>query len=51
MHYDKVHDRNGQVTLYIVRMTEEDVGNYMCIAVNEHGEARQKIKMCIAGTS
>ncbi|KAG1714523.1 Muscle M-line assembly protein unc-89 [Nymphon striatum] len=46
--HDKVQDRNGQITLYVLRMREEDVGNYMCVAVNEHGEARQKIKLYIA---
>lgn len=47
--YDFLQDRNGQVIIFITRMTEDDVGTYSCHAVNEHGEARQKINLLIAG--
>lgn len=46
--YDFLQDRNGQVILFITRMTENDIGSYVCHATNEHGEARQKIKVLIA---
>jgi hypothetical protein len=47
--YDSKQDRNGQICLFITRMTESDVGFYSCQAINEHGEARKRIKLLIAG--
>ncbi|XP_064466280.1 obscurin-like isoform X2 [Ornithodoros turicata] len=46
--YDSLQDRNGQVTLFITRMTEENVGSYTCCAVNEHGEAMKSIYLDLA---
>ncbi|XP_076316761.1 protein Obscurin-like isoform X4 [Tachypleus tridentatus] len=46
--YDYLQDRNGQLCLFITRMTQNDVGTYICHAVNQHGEASQKIKLLLA---
>uniref|UniRef100_T1IIA6 Muscle M-line assembly protein unc-89 n=1 Tax=Strigamia maritima TaxID=126957 RepID=T1IIA6_STRMM len=40
--------RNGQANLYINRFLERDVGIYECVAINEHGESRQRVRMEIA---
>ncbi|XP_067629054.1 obscurin isoform X3 [Eurosta solidaginis] len=42
------YTRNGQATLFINKMLERDVGWYEAVASNEHGEARQKVKLKIA---
>lgn len=46
--YDQSYTRNGQATLFVNKMLERDVGNYEAVAVNEHGEARQKVRFEIA---
>ncbi|KAK0180904.1 hypothetical protein PV327_003237 [Microctonus hyperodae] len=46
--YDQSYTRNGQATLFINKMLERDVGIYEAIAVNEHGEARQRVRLEIA---
>lgn len=46
--YDQSYTRNGQATLFINKMLERDVGIYEAIAVNEHGEARQRVRLDIA---
>ncbi|PSN48207.1 hypothetical protein C0J52_03611 [Blattella germanica] len=46
--YDTSYTRNGQATLFINRMLDRDVGNYEAVATNEHGEARQRVKLEIA---
>ncbi|EEC19673.1 conserved hypothetical protein, partial [Ixodes scapularis] len=46
--YNCMQDRNGQVTLFISRMTEDNVGSYTCTAVNEHGEAMKSIYLELA---
>ncbi|PNF42107.1 Obscurin [Cryptotermes secundus] len=46
--YDTSYTRNGQATLFINRMLDRDVGAYEAVATNEHGEARQKVKLEIA---
>ena len=40
-----LHDRNGKVCLFINKMTGLDAGDYTCVARNEHGEARQTIRL------
>lgn len=42
------YTRNGQATLFINKMLDRDVGYYEAVATNEHGEARQKVKLEIA---
>ncbi|XP_057331169.1 obscurin-like isoform X7 [Microplitis mediator] len=46
--YDQSYTRNGQATLFINKMLERDVGMYEAIATNEHGEARQRVRLEIA---
>ncbi|XP_055686183.1 obscurin isoform X3 [Lutzomyia longipalpis] len=46
--FDWSYTRNGQATLFINRMLDRDVGFYEAVARNEHGEARQKVKLEIA---
>ncbi|XP_066993446.2 obscurin isoform X3 [Anabrus simplex] len=46
--YDSSYTRNGQATLFINRMLDRDVGTYEAVATNEHGEARQRVKLDIA---
>ncbi|KAL7294623.1 hypothetical protein TKK_0011927 [Trichogramma kaykai] len=46
--YDYTYTRNGQATLFINKMLERDVGEYEAVATNEHGEARQKVRLEIA---
>lgn len=42
------YTRNGQLALFVNRMLERDVGIYEAVATNEHGEARQRVKLEIA---
>uniref|UniRef100_A0A1B0DPE4 Uncharacterized protein n=1 Tax=Phlebotomus papatasi TaxID=29031 RepID=A0A1B0DPE4_PHLPP len=46
--FDWSYTRNGQATLFINRMLDRDVGFYEAVARNEHGEARQKVRLEIA---
>ncbi|KAK9877930.1 hypothetical protein WA026_020153 [Henosepilachna vigintioctopunctata] len=46
--FDSSYTRNGQATLFINKMLERDVGWYEAVARNEHGEARQRVKLEIA---
>ncbi|XP_024939523.1 obscurin isoform X4 [Cephus cinctus] len=46
--YDQSYTRNGQATLFINRMLDRDVGIYEAVARNEHGEARQRVRLEIA---
>ncbi|GLG93475.1 Obscurin [Gryllus bimaculatus] len=46
--YDCSYTRNGQATLFINRMLDRDVGMYEAVATNEHGEARQRVRLEIA---
>ncbi|XP_044576089.1 obscurin isoform X6 [Cotesia glomerata] len=46
--YDQSYTRNGQATLFINKMLERDVGMYEAVATNEHGEARQRVRLEIA---
>ncbi|XP_049949483.1 obscurin isoform X1 [Schistocerca serialis cubense] len=46
--YDSSYTRNGQATLFINRMLDRDVGMYEAVATNEHGEARQRVRLDIA---
>ncbi|KAK2576391.1 hypothetical protein KPH14_005736 [Odynerus spinipes] len=46
--YDQSYTRNGQATLFINRMLERDEGMYEAVATNEHGEARQRVRLQIA---
>ncbi|XP_043515961.1 obscurin isoform X6 [Frieseomelitta varia] len=46
--YDQSYTRNGQATLFINRMLERDEGMYEAVATNEHGEARQRVRLRIA---
>ncbi|XP_046395310.1 obscurin isoform X4 [Ischnura elegans] len=46
--YDSSYTRNGQATLFINRMLDRDVGWYEAVARNEHGEARQRVRLEIA---
>ncbi|XP_020711861.2 obscurin isoform X6 [Athalia rosae] len=46
--YDHSYTRNGQATLFINKMLERDVGMYEAVATNEHGEARQRVRLEIA---
>ncbi|XP_044758879.1 obscurin isoform X8 [Coccinella septempunctata] len=46
--FDYSYTRNGQATLFINKMLERDVGWYEAVARNEHGEARQRVRLEIA---
>ncbi|CAK1544365.1 unnamed protein product [Leptosia nina] len=46
--YDWSYTRNGQATLFINKMLERDVGWYEAIATNEHGQARQRVRLELA---
>ncbi|KAK5640122.1 hypothetical protein RI129_010933 [Pyrocoelia pectoralis] len=46
--FDTSYTRNGQATLFINKMLERDVGWYEAVATNEHGQARQRIRLEIA---
>ncbi|XP_063930937.1 obscurin isoform X4 [Zophobas morio] len=46
--FDMSYTRNGQATLFINKMLERDVGWYEAVAQNEHGEARQRVRLEIA---
>ncbi|XP_043277221.1 obscurin isoform X7 [Venturia canescens] len=46
--YDQTYTRNGQATLFINKMLERDVGMYEAVATNEHGQARQRVRLQIA---
>ncbi|KAG8233551.1 hypothetical protein J437_LFUL013763 [Ladona fulva] len=46
--YDASYTRNGQATLFINKMLDRDVGWYEAVAHNEHGEARQRVRLEIA---
>ncbi|XP_038208122.1 obscurin isoform X5 [Zerene cesonia] len=46
--YDWSYTRNGQATLFINKMLERDVGWYEAVASNEHGEARQRVRLELA---
>ncbi|XP_050680436.1 obscurin isoform X3 [Leptidea sinapis] len=46
--YDFSYTRNGQATLFINKMLERDEGWYEAVASNEHGEARQRVRLQLA---
>ncbi|XP_046962552.1 obscurin isoform X6 [Vanessa cardui] len=46
--YDWSYTRNGQATLFINKMLERDVGWYEAVASNEHGQARQRVRLQLA---
>ncbi|XP_046810938.1 obscurin isoform X2 [Lucilia cuprina] len=46
--FDFSYTRNGQATLFINKMLDRDVGWYEAVATNEHGEARQRVRLEIA---
>lgn len=46
--FDFSYTRNGQATLFINKMLDRDVGFYEAVATNEHGQARQRVKLEIA---
>uniref|UniRef100_A0A1B6FN80 Obscurin n=1 Tax=Cuerna arida TaxID=1464854 RepID=A0A1B6FN80_9HEMI len=46
--YDSSYTRNGQATLFINKMLDRDVGLYEAVATNEHGVARQRVRLEIA---
>ncbi|XP_061385571.1 obscurin isoform X3 [Danaus plexippus] len=46
--YDWSYTRNGQATLFINKMLERDVGWYEAVATNEHGQARQRVRLQLA---
>ncbi|RZF43883.1 hypothetical protein LSTR_LSTR007219 [Laodelphax striatellus] len=46
--YDCSYTRNGQATLFINKMLDRDVGIYEAVATNEHGQARQRVRLQIA---
>ncbi|XP_046430781.1 obscurin isoform X5 [Neodiprion fabricii] len=46
--YDYSYTRNGQATLFINKMLDRDVGTYEAVATNEHGMARQRVRLEIA---
>ncbi|XP_025423037.1 obscurin isoform X4 [Sipha flava] len=46
--YDSSYTRNGHVTLFINKMLDRDVGKYEAVATNEHGIARQRVRLQIA---
>ncbi|KAF5286087.1 hypothetical protein FQA39_LY16433 [Lamprigera yunnana] len=43
--FDMSYTRNGQATLFINKMLERDVGWYEAVATNEHGQARQRVRL------
>ncbi|XP_047520184.1 obscurin isoform X6 [Pieris napi] len=46
--YDWSYTRNGQAALFINKMLERDVGWYEAVATNEHGQARQRVRLELA---
>ncbi|XP_075991763.1 obscurin isoform X5 [Anticarsia gemmatalis] len=46
--YDWSYTRNGQATLFINKMLERDAGWYEAVATNEHGQARQRVRLEVA---
>ncbi|XP_034109415.1 obscurin isoform X3 [Drosophila albomicans] len=46
--FDHSYTRNGQATLFVNSMLDRDVGWYEAVATNEHGEARQRVRLEIA---
>ncbi|XP_050440780.1 obscurin isoform X43 [Adelges cooleyi] len=46
--YDSSYTRNGQATLFINKMLDRDIGVYEAVATNEHGTARQRVRLQIA---
>ncbi|XP_035216758.1 obscurin-like isoform X2 [Stegodyphus dumicola] len=46
--YSFLQDRNGKLCVFIDCMTDDFVGTYTCLAVNDEGEANMKIKLLIA---
>ncbi|CAH0694872.1 unnamed protein product [Spodoptera exigua] len=46
--YDWSYTRNGQATLFINKMLERDAGWYEAVASNEHGQARQRVRLELA---
>lgn len=46
--YGYSYTRNGQLSLFVNKMLDRDVGYYEAVATNEHGEARQRVKLEIA---
>ncbi|XP_060852355.1 obscurin isoform X7 [Rhopalosiphum padi] len=46
--YDSSYTRNGQATLFINKMLDRDIGTYEAVATNEHGIARQRVRLQIA---
>ncbi|XP_023037819.2 obscurin isoform X1 [Drosophila willistoni] len=46
--FDHSYTRNGQATLFVNKMLDRDVGWYEAVATNEHGEARQRVRLEIA---
>ncbi|XP_075169287.1 obscurin isoform X4 [Haematobia irritans] len=46
--FDYSYTRNGQATLFVNKMLDRDVGWYEAVATNEHGEARQRVRLEIA---
>ncbi|XP_022174782.1 obscurin-like isoform X6 [Myzus persicae] len=46
--YDSSYTRNGQATLFINKMMDRDIGTYEAVATNEHGTARQRVRLQIA---
>ncbi|KAL4084740.1 hypothetical protein QTP88_027657 [Uroleucon formosanum] len=46
--YDSSYTRNGQTTLFINKMLDRDIGTYEAVATNEHGTARQRVRLQIA---
>ncbi|XP_026820139.1 obscurin-like isoform X5 [Rhopalosiphum maidis] len=46
--YDSSYTRNGQATLFINKMLDRDIGTYEAVATNEHGTARQRVRLQIA---
>ncbi|XP_067145351.1 LOW QUALITY PROTEIN: obscurin-like [Centruroides vittatus] len=46
--YDFLRDRNGKVAVFLPKMTDSEVGTYVCHATNDLGDVRQKIHLQIA---
>ncbi|KAI5632857.1 immunoglobulin i-set domain-containing protein [Phthorimaea operculella] len=46
--YDWSYTRNGQATLFINKMMDRDAGWYEAVATNEHGQARQRVRLELA---
>ncbi|GBP12338.1 Obscurin [Eumeta japonica] len=46
--YDWSYTRNGQATLFVNKMLERDAGWYEAVATNEHGQARQRVRLELA---